>query len=82
MNRLNFIAKRLLVLIPLLAGIILVVFLLAKVMPGDPARLAVGLRASPEQVAQARVAMGLDKPIIVQYVILSPVSAYETNLVA
>ena len=69
MNRLNFIAKRLLMLIPLLAGIILVVFLLAKVMPGDPARIAVGLRASPEQVAQARIAMGLDKPVIIQYFI-------------
>ncbi len=69
MNRLAFIGKRLLTMIPLLAGIILVVFLLSKVMPGDPARLSVGLRASPEQVAQARAAMGLDKPVAVQYLL-------------
>lgn len=68
MGRLGFIGKRLLVLVPLLAGIVLVVFLLLKVTPGDPARQAVGLRASSAQVSEARSRMGLDKPVAAQYV--------------
>lgn len=67
MGRLGFIFRRVAVMIPLLAGIVLVVFLLLKITPGDPAREAVGLRASSEQVAKARHQMGLDKPVLAQY---------------
>lgn len=67
MGRFGFVVKRLLLLIPLLAGIVLVVFLLLEVTPGDPARMAVGLRAPEAEVERAREEMGLDRPVIAQY---------------
>ena len=42
-------------------------FILSRVIPADPARLAAGLQAGPEQVLEVRKALGLDKPLIVQY---------------
>lgn len=66
-GRFGFIVKRLITTVPLLLGIVLLVFLLLKITPGDPARLAVGLRASDAEVARARKAMGLDQSAIQQY---------------
>lgn len=43
-------------------------FLLSRVVPADPARLAAGLNAGPEQVAEVRRALGLDLPLWQQYV--------------
>ena len=63
MGRFSFIAKRLVTLVPLLVGIVFVVFLLLKITPGNPAREAVGLRASPQAVAQAAREMGLDQSV-------------------
>lgn len=42
-------------------------FVLARLVPADPARLAAGLEAGPEQVAEVRKLLGLDKPLILQY---------------
>ncbi len=42
-------------------------FLLSRVVPADPARLAAGLQAGPEQVAQVRHLLGLDQPLWQQY---------------
>jgi peptide/nickel transport system permease protein len=67
MGRFSFIAWRVITLVPLLLGIMFVVFLLLKITPGDPAREAVGLRASPEAVAQASHAMGLDRSVPGQF---------------
>ncbi|MCD2442526.1 ABC transporter permease [Agromyces sp. SYSU K20354] len=67
MNRYLFIAKRLALAIPLLFGIVLLVFLILKVTPGDPARLIVGLRASEAELQLVRDQLGLDDPAIVQY---------------
>jgi peptide/nickel transport system permease protein len=50
-----------------LVGLSIVIFLIARVMPGDPARMAMGPRASREQVADLKAKMGLDKPLIQQY---------------
>lgn len=68
MGRFSFIAKRLVTLVPLLVGIVFVVFLLLKITPGNPAREAVGLRASPQAVAQAAREMGLDQPVSGQFI--------------
>ncbi|QKV20004.1 ABC transporter permease [Oricola thermophila] len=46
----------------------LLIFLLARVVPGDPARIALGPSATQAQVEAMREQMGLDDPIIVQYV--------------
>lgn len=67
MGRFGFIARRFLQAIPLLLSIVFVVFLLLKVTPGDPARNVAGLRASPEELAQVRTELGIDRPILVQY---------------
>lgn len=43
-------------------------FVLSRVVPADPARLAAGLQAGPEQVAEVRRVLGLDEPLATQYV--------------
>ncbi len=67
MGRFGFVARRLLQIIPMLAGIVLVVFLILQVTPGDPARNVAGLRASQADLAQVRTELGTDRPVIVQY---------------
>jgi len=54
-------------LIPVVLGISLIVFVLARVIPGDPARLALGESATPQSIEALRHEMGLDKPIYEQY---------------
>ncbi|MGH3689206.1 MAG: ABC transporter permease [Microbacterium sp.] len=67
MGRYLFIVKRLVLAVPLLLGIVLLVFLILKITPGDPARLIVGLRASEAELEVVRTQLGLDDPAIVQY---------------
>lgn len=67
MGRFGFVARRLLQTIPMLFGIVLIVFLVLQITPGDPARQIVGLRASEEEVQQVRDEMGLNDPVIQQY---------------
>ncbi len=45
----------------------IMIFLLARVVPGDPARMALGPAATPEQVDALRSQMGLDQPLVIQY---------------
>jgi peptide/nickel transport system permease protein len=45
----------------------LLVFVVVRVLPGDPALIILGLEASPDSVARVRQALGLDQPIPVQY---------------
>jgi peptide/nickel transport system permease protein len=49
----------------------IVVFLLLRVLPGDPAILLLGENATPERVAIMRHELGLDRPLIQQYIIFS-----------
>jgi len=64
-----YIIKRILLFSLVLFGISVITFFVSHVIPGDPARLAAGLHAKPEQVEFFRHKMGLDKPIFVQYFI-------------
>ena len=66
MHNLSLLVHRLFQLLPVLLGIAVVTFLLLKLTPGDPARLLVGDRASPEALAAARHEYGLDRPWPVQ----------------
>ncbi len=50
-----------------LFGISVVVFLMLKLTPGDPAATLLGIQATPEELARVRRAMGLDQPWAVQY---------------
>src|SRR5271169_611560 len=50
-----------------LAGLLLCTFVIGRVMPIDPVVAAVGDRASPETYARTREALGLDRPLYVQF---------------
>jgi peptide/nickel transport system permease protein len=65
----GFIAKRLLATIPVMGVVAVVVFLLLRLSPGDPAAILAGDIATPEQIQRIRVALGLDRPIHTQFVI-------------
>jgi peptide/nickel transport system permease protein len=56
-------------IIPVLLGVSIVVFFMVRAIPGDPAQILLGQNATQEQVAQLRTQMGLDKPVILQYVV-------------
>ena len=64
---LRFIARRLLVTIPVLIGLSLLIFLFVRALPGDPADALLGERATEESRAQIRRSLGLDEPLPVQY---------------
>ncbi|MDP9351482.1 MAG: ABC transporter permease [Chloroflexota bacterium] len=64
---LRFIGQRLLQMVPVLLGVSLVIFVLVRMIPGDPAQILLGQTATPETVAQVRRQLGLDKPIPLQY---------------
>ncbi len=51
-----------------LLGVTIIVFSLARIIPSDPAQLWAGAHARPEQVEAARIQLGLDKPIYIQYI--------------
>ena len=63
----TYIGRRALAAIPTLWGVATVVFFMARLLPGDPARVIAGLLASPQDVERIRHEMGLDQPIWVQY---------------
>lgn len=65
----KFILKRLLLGVIVLLGVVTITFILVRVVPSNPAAQWVGPRATAEQIAQAKVQLGLDQPIYKQYVI-------------
>jgi len=68
MDKLGFLGRRLLQLVPVAVGITVVVFLMLRLIPGDPVRIMLGSRATPEAIASLERSLGLDKPIWEQYV--------------
>jgi peptide/nickel transport system permease protein len=67
MHRYRFVLFRPIELIPVLFGISVVTFVLVRLIPGDPARILLGTRATPTALANIRAQYGLDEPIWVQY---------------
>ena len=63
----RFIARRLLYSLVVLLGVLVVVFALVHLVPGDPVRIALGTRYTPEAYNALRSASGLDKPIVEQF---------------
>jgi len=63
----KFILRRLFFGLIVLMGVVLITFILTRVVPSDPAAKWVGPRATQEQIALARIELGLDKPIYVQF---------------
>jgi ABC-type dipeptide/oligopeptide/nickel transport system permease component len=64
---LAYAVRRVALFVPVLAGVIVAVFLLVHIIPGDPARTLLGEDATPQAVAQLRSTLGLDAPLPVQF---------------
>ncbi len=62
-----FVARRLVAFGATMLVVSILVFVVVRVLPGDPALLILGLEASPEAAAALRTALGLDRPLPVQY---------------
>ncbi|NEE04305.1 nickel ABC transporter permease [Phytoactinopolyspora halotolerans] len=62
-----YVARRLFFALFVLWGAVSVIFLVLRLVPGDPAVVLLGPDANPDQIAALRARMGLDQPIIVQY---------------
>ncbi|HVC10448.1 MAG TPA: ABC transporter permease [Burkholderiales bacterium] len=62
-----FVLRRLLATIPVLLVVAALVFLITRLTPGDPAAIIAGNSANSEQIAHIRVALGLDRPLAVQF---------------
>jgi peptide/nickel transport system permease protein len=63
----RFLARRLLYSLIVLLGVLIVVFALVHLVPGDPVRIALGTRYSPDAYQTLRAASGLDRPIVEQF---------------
>lgn len=67
MRHLTYVLRRLVAMLPVLLGITLIVFFMIHLVPGDPARTLLGVRATDEAVALLHKEFGLDKPLWQQY---------------
>ena len=66
---LRYLAKRFLMILPTIFVPLLLVFLLLRLSPGDPAGMMLGDQATPEQIAALRAELGLDQPIWTQFIL-------------
>src|SRR6202043_3983266 len=64
---LNYVIRRILATIPVMAVVALFVFSLLYIAPGDPAAVIAGDQASPADVERIRQSLGLDRPFLVQF---------------
>ena len=63
----RFLARRLLYSLVVMIGVLVVVFALVHLVPGDPVRIALGTRYTPQAYDALRAASGLDRPLIEQF---------------
>jgi peptide/nickel transport system permease protein len=66
---LRYLIKRLILVVPVLLGVSVIVFLVMVLIPGDPASAILGSYATPENLVRLREELGLDKPLVQQYLI-------------
>ncbi len=64
---LRFLIQRLLAVVPVLLVVSIVVFLILRLAPGDPAAVIAGNSATSQEIEQVRKQLGLDQPLVVQY---------------
>lgn len=65
----TYILRRLIFIVPVALFVSFIVFMLIHLVPGNPARVLLGEEATPETVAGLTKELGLDKPLLTQYVI-------------
>ena len=63
----KYVLRRLLLFIPVILGVIFIVFSLLALTPGDPAKMVLGQGATPETVEAMRHQMGLDQPFLARF---------------
>src|SRR5512140_2678361 len=68
MTMLGYLVRRVLAAIPVMGVVALFVFLLLRLTPGDPAALLAGDNATPERLERIRTSLGLNEPLIVQFI--------------
>lgn len=66
-SRLTYLIRRILLTVPVLIATSIFVFLLIRLVPGDPVRTMLGFRATPGTIHTVRQQLGLDQPLPVQY---------------
>ena len=64
----RYLARRLLLLVPVLAGVSVIIFMVLHLSPGDPVEIMLGSQATQEDRVRLRADLGLDRPLPVQYV--------------
>jgi ABC-type dipeptide/oligopeptide/nickel transport system permease component len=63
----KYLLRRTLAALLVIWGVVTVIFIVVRVIPGDPASVLLGTNATAEMVAEQRAKMGLDRPLLVQY---------------
>ncbi len=63
----KYIIRRMASIIPVIIGITVLIYFVMSFSPGDPATMMLGSAATPEAIDQLRSELGLDKPVLVQY---------------
>ena len=69
----TYILKRTVTLLLVFIGLAILIFIIARIVPGDPARIALGPLASAQQVEEMRQEMGLNDPFLFNYGTIWPV---------
>jgi peptide/nickel transport system permease protein len=64
----RYLARRLLLLVPVLVGVSIVVFMILHLAPGDPAEIMLGSQVTQEDLARLRADLGLNEPLPIQYI--------------
>lgn len=67
MDVVNYIIKRVLQMIPVFIIVTIVIFFMIRLIPGDPAAVMLGSKATPEALASMREKMGLNEPVVTQF---------------
>jgi len=63
----RYLVRRLIAAMVVVVGVSFVVFLVLHLTPGDPAQVLLGPRATPDDLARLRQELGLDRPVLIQY---------------
>ena len=64
----KYVLRRSIIVFPTALAVVTLVFLILHLAPGDPARIGLGQVASSEDIERARAQLGLDDPLLIQYV--------------
>jgi peptide/nickel transport system permease protein len=77
---LQFVVRRLLLLVPILLGLSILVFVWVRALPGDPSTALLGERATEQSIADVREQYGLDRPVWAQYLSYMRLVIVDRNL--